>query len=94
MLNNISTKKVYVDIFVFSTLKIPSPLFQRNAPRISKKIARKGHLLFSAVATTYILVAVKFFEELDLVEMFGEKYEKYMAQTPSYCPLFPKSKSE
>ena len=63
-------------------------------PREFQKIAQKGHLLFSAVATAYILVAVKFFEEPDLVEMFGDKYEKYMAKTASYCPLFPKSKSE
>ena len=61
---------------------------------VSKSVT--GHLLFSAVATSYIYIAVKYFEEPDLVRMIGPQYEEYMAKTPSFCPLYPmntKSKS-
>ncbi len=45
-----------------------------------------GHLLFSAVATIYILVAVKFLEERDLVAMHGDSYRQYRRSVPMLCP--------
>ena len=54
----------------------------------------KGHLLFSTVASIYIYIAVRFFEEPDLVQMIGEKYENYMEVTPSFCPFYPVSKKK
>jgi protein-S-isoprenylcysteine O-methyltransferase Ste14 len=46
-----------------------------------------GHLLFSAVVTAYIVVAVKFFEERDLVRMFGATYRRYQQQVAMFLPL-------
>ena len=45
-----------------------------------------GHLLFSAVASAYILVAVQF-EERDLVHAFGERYRRYRQQVPMLIPF-------
>ena len=45
-----------------------------------------GHLLFAGVTTAYIIVALKFFEEPDLVRMFGDRYLKYRAQVPMLIP--------
>jgi protein-S-isoprenylcysteine O-methyltransferase Ste14 len=45
-----------------------------------------GHLLFSVVVTAYILVAVTFFEERDLVRMFGNTYRRYQRQVGMFLP--------
>ena len=46
-----------------------------------------NHLFFAVSATTYILIAVMLFEEADLRELFGQKYEDYEKQTPAFCPF-------
>lgn len=48
-----------------------------------------GHLLLSVMYTGYILVAVRFYEEPDLVDEFGPEYVEYMKSTPGYVPAIP-----
>ncbi len=45
-----------------------------------------GHLLFAAVTTAYILIALQF-EEHDLMNLFGEKYADYKHQVSILFPL-------
>jgi protein-S-isoprenylcysteine O-methyltransferase Ste14 len=44
-----------------------------------------GHLLFAAVLSGYMVLAVQF-EERDLVAHFGEKYEAYRRRVPMFIP--------
>ncbi len=46
-----------------------------------------GHLLFAAVTTAYILVAVKFLEEKDLKKLIGKDYEEYQKEVPMIVPF-------
>jgi len=50
-----------------------------------------GHLLFAAVTTAYILVAIQF-EERDIVNAHGASYENYRKQVSMIVPI-PKGKS-
>ena len=51
-----------------------------------------GHLLFAAVTTVYILVAIQL-EERDIVDAHGAEYEKYRKRVSMLVPI-PKGKSE
>ena len=51
-----------------------------------------GHLLFAAVTTVYILVAIQI-EERDIVNAHGTSYEDYRKQVPMIVPL-PRGRSK
>jgi len=47
----------------------------------------QGHLLFAAVTTIYMFVAVKFLEEKDLLKMHGDAYKAYQKSTAMIIPF-------
>jgi hypothetical protein len=53
----------------------------------------QGHLLFAAVVTIYVLVALRL-EERDLLAYYGEAYSKYQRQVRMLVPLPVKRHSQ
>ena len=50
-------------------------------------IMTKGHLLFAVLMTIYMIVAVKYYEEKDLVDFHGDAYKEYQKQVPMLLPV-------
>jgi len=46
-----------------------------------------GHLIFAAITTVYILIAVKYLEEKDLRDFIGKEYEEYQKKVPMIVPF-------
>ena len=51
-----------------------------------------GHLLFAAVTTVYMIVAIQF-EERDLVNVHGQAYEDYRKEVSMLLPIPKKRES-
>jgi protein-S-isoprenylcysteine O-methyltransferase Ste14 len=51
----------------------------------------QGHLLFAAVTTAYILIAIQL-EERDLIGYFGDRYRQYRKDVSMLIPL-PRKRS-
>lgn len=52
-----------------------------------------GHLMFSVLMTTYILIGI-YFEERDLIKNFGDKYITYRNSVPKIIPIGKKKQNE
>lgn len=53
-----------------------------------------GHLLFAAGSTGYIILAVLFLEERDLIVIHGNEYKRYQKTVPMLFPIPGKSASK
>lgn len=60
----------------------------------SAPVMTMGHLLFSITTSMYILVAVKFLEERDLVKALGADYKKYQKTVPMLIPFTKKRQNK
>ncbi|MCM4155333.1 methanethiol S-methyltransferase [Gramella sp. AN32] len=53
----------------------------------STPVMTVGHLIFTVTTTFYIIVAVKYLEEKDLIKHIGEPYEIYQKKVPMFIPF-------
>ena len=45
-----------------------------------------GHFIWASGLTVYVVTAVIFLEEPDLIKEFGEDYKTYMKEVPRFIP--------
>jgi protein-S-isoprenylcysteine O-methyltransferase Ste14 len=61
----------------------------------SQPTMTQGRMLIAVAMTLYLFIAVPYFEEPDLVKLFGQKYRDYMKTTGMFFPfLLPLRKKE
>ena len=46
-----------------------------------------GHLFYAIVSTFYIVIAVKYLEEKELLRIHGEQYRQYKTRVPMFIPF-------
>ena len=61
---------------------ISSAVMLTHAIKSTAPTMTAGHLLFAAAMSVYILVAMRY-EERDLVQHIGERYERYRREVPA-----------
>lgn len=79
------TPPAFVDSFFYRVVRHPLMLGFIIAFWATPRMTM-GQLLFAVATTAYIVIAVKYFEERDLVRAHGDDYRRYQQQVPMLCP--------